>query len=184
MKKWLLTIVSLVLAVTLTACGGNESDENTLVVGATSKPHGDILEEAKNILKDEYDIDLEIKIFDDYFIFNRALDAGDLDANYFQHQPFFEDSVETNGYDLVNLGGIHIEPFGFYSKQIKSIDELKKDDVIIISNSAADYGRVLSILDKAGVIELDKNVKVQNATTKDIVSNPLNLEAGSASQPK
>lgn len=176
MKKWLLTIVSLVLAVTLTACGGNESDENTLVVGATSKPHGDILEEAKNILKDEYDIDLEIKIFDDYFIFNRALDAGDLDANYFQHQPFFEDSVETNGYDLVNLGGIHIEPFGFYSKQIKSIYELKKDDVIIISNSAADYGRVLSILDKAGVIELDKNVKVQNATTKDIVSNPLNLE--------
>lgn len=176
MKKWLLTIVSLVLAVTLTACGNSESDENTLVVGATSKPHGDILEEAKNILKDEYDIDLEIKIFDDYFIFNRALDAGDLDANYFQHQPFFEDSVETNGYDLVNLGGIHIEPFGFYSKQIKSIDELKKDDVIIISNSAADYGRVLSILDKAGVIELDKKVKVQNVTTKDIVSNPLNLE--------
>ncbi|MFR5749424.1 MAG: methionine ABC transporter substrate-binding protein, partial [Thomasclavelia spiroformis] len=68
MKKWLLTIISLVLAVTLTACGGNESDENTLVVGATSKPHGDILEEAKNILKDEYDIDLEIKIFYDYFI--------------------------------------------------------------------------------------------------------------------
>lgn len=31
-------------------------------------------------------------------------------------------------------------------------------------------------MDKAGVIELDKNVKVQNATTKDIVSNPLNLE--------
>ena len=59
MKKWLLTIISLVLAVTFTACGGNESDENTLVVGATSKPHGDILEEAKNKNEDPFIIILD-----------------------------------------------------------------------------------------------------------------------------
>lgn len=176
MKKILLVIVSLVLAVTLSGCGSSKDDENTLVVGATAKPHGEILEEAKDILKEKYQIDLEIEIFDDYFIFNKALNSGDLDANFFQHLPYFEDSVKTNDYDLVNLGGIHIEPFGFYSKQIKSVDELKKNDVIVISNSAADYGRVLSILDEAGVIELDKSVKVQNATLKDIVSNPLNLQ--------
>ena len=66
MKKLFIGIISLLLAVTLTACGGKtERDDKTLLVAATSKPHGDILEEAKNILKDDYDIDLEIKILDE-----------------------------------------------------------------------------------------------------------------------
>ena len=77
---------------------------------------------------------------------------------------------------MVNAGGVHIEPFGFYSKQIKDIKELKKNDVIVISNSVADHGRILAILDKAGVIELNSDVKVQNATIEDIKSNPLNLQ--------
>lgn len=177
MKKLFVGIICLLLAVSLTACGNSsESDEKTLTVAATSKPHGDILEEAKSILKDEYDIDLKIEILDDYYIFNRSLNNGDVDANFFQHVPFFEKDVKDNGYDLVNVGGVHIEPFGFYSKQIKDIGELKENDVIVISNSVADHGRILAILDDAGVIELDDKVKVQDATIEDIKSNPLNLE--------
>lgn len=175
MKKLLTIITSLLLVIGLTACG-SKSDENTLTVAATSKPHGDILEEAKTILKDDYDINLEIKILDDYYIFNRSLDNGDVDANYFQHVPFFEEDVEKNGYDIVNAGGIHIEPFGFYSKTIKDVSELKANDTIVISNSVADHGRILSILQSAGVIELKDDVKIQNATIEDIKANPLNLQ--------
>lgn len=177
MRKILIGIVSLLLLVTLTGCGGNnERDEQTLVVAATSKPHGDILTKAKTILKDEYDIDLEIKILDDYYIFNKSLNNGDVDANFFQHLPFFEKDVKENKYDLVNAGGVHIEPFGFYSQEIKDVKELKKNDVIVISNSVADHGRVLAILDEAEVIELDDQIKVQDATIEDIKTNPLNLE--------
>ena len=177
MKKLFIGIISLLLAVTLTACGGKtERDDKTLLVAATSKPHGDILEEAKNILKDDYDIDLEIKILDDYYIFNRSLNDSDVDANFFQHVPFFENDIKDNKYDLVNAGGVHIEPFGFYSKQIKNINELKKNDIVVISNSVADHGRILAILDEAGIIELDDKVKVQDATIEDIKTNRLNLE--------
>lgn len=177
MKKLFIGIISLLLAVTLTACGGKtERDDKTLLVAATSKPHGDILEEAKNILKDDYDIDLEIKILDDYYIFNRSLNDSDVDANFFQHVPFFEKDIKDNKYDLVNAGGVHIEPFGFYSKQIKNINELKKNDIVVISNSVADHGRILAILDEAGIIELDDKVKVQDATIEDIKANRLNLE--------
>lgn len=174
MKKIIL-LICLFLGFSLTGCQSSD-DANTLTVAATSKPHGDILEEAKDILKKDYDIDLKIEILDDYYIFNRSLDNGDVDANYFQHLPFFEDDVEKNGYDIVNAGGIHIEPFGFYSKKIDDISELKKNDVVIISNSVADHGRILSILDTAGIIELDDNVKIQEATIEDIVANPLNLK--------
>lgn len=175
MKKIFILLISLFLGFSLTGCQSGV-DTNTLTVAATSKPHGEILEEAKAILKKDYDIDLKIEILDDYYIFNKSLDNGDVDANYFQHLPFFEDDVEKNGYDIVNAGGIHIEPFGFYSKKIDNISKLKKNDVIIISNSVADHGRILSILDAAGVIKLDDSVKVQEATIEDIVSNPLNLK--------
>ena len=67
-----------------------ERDDKTLLVAATSKPHGDIWKKLKNILKDDYDIDLEIKILDDYYIFNRSLNDGDVDANFFQHVPFLK----------------------------------------------------------------------------------------------
>lgn len=177
MKKIFTGILGLLLVLTLTACGSSKNrDDKTLLVSATSKPHGDILEEAKGILKDEYDIDLEIEILDDYYIFNKSLDNGDVDANYFQHVPFFENEVEENGYDIVNAGGIHIEPFGFYSKSITDISQLKENDVVVIANSVADHGRILSILDEAGVIELNDGVKVQNATIEDIKTNSLNLE--------
>ena len=175
MKKILTILTCLLLVLGLTACKSSD-DENTLTVAATSKPHGDILEEAKSILKDEYDIDLKIEILDDYYIFNKSLDNGDVDANYFQHLPFFEEDVATNGYDLVNAGGIHSEPFGFYSKTISDVSELKENDTIVISNSVADHGRILAILANAGVIELSSDVKIQDATIEDITSNPLNLQ--------
>ena len=117
MKRLLTGIFALFLAIGLTGCGSAES-ENTLTVSATLDPHSKILEEAKPILKEKYDIDLEIKVLDDYYIFNKALDAGEVDANYFQHRPFFEGEVEEHGYKIVEAAGIHLEPFGFYSKTI------------------------------------------------------------------
>ncbi|MEG1463264.1 MAG: MetQ/NlpA family ABC transporter substrate-binding protein, partial [Anaerorhabdus sp.] len=100
----------------------------------------------------------------------------EVDANYFQHLPFFNGEVEANGYKIVNAGGIHIEPFGFYSKTIKSVDELKDGATVIISNSVADHGRILSILEKAGVITLKDGADALNATVEDIVDNPKNLK--------
>lgn len=175
MKRLLTVIFALFLAIGLTGCGSTES-ENTLTVSATLDPHSKILEEAKPILKEKYDIDLEIKVLDDYYIFNKALDAGEVDANYFQHRPFFEGEVEEHGYKIVEAAGIHLEPFGFYSKTIDSIQNIPDNAEVIISNSVADHGRILGILEDAGVIELSKDVDRLEATTKDIVSNPKNLK--------
>ena len=176
MKKLVVVLLSLLLVFGLAACGGNDkgSDEKTITVVATLDPHSKVLEFAKDILaKDGWN--LKITVVDDYYIPNKSVDAGDADANYFQHIPFFDGEVEANGYKIVNAAGIHIEPFGFYSKTIKSAAELKDGAKIVISNSVADHGRILSILDKAGVITLKAGVDALNATTADIASNPKNL---------
>lgn len=188
MKKLFKTLVVALVLVSLAACSSKPAapaettptetqtpEATVLKVSATLDPHAKILEFVAPILA-EQGIELEITVLDDYYIFNKALNDGEVDANYFQHVPFFNSEVEANGYDLVNAGGVHIEPFGFYSKTVTSIDELKDGATVIISNSVADHGRILSILEKEGVITLKDTADALTATVEDIVENPKNIK--------
>ena len=178
MKKIIALILTLACALTLGACSSNtdsKSDEKTLTVSCTLSPHCQILEFTKDIFEKDYGLTLEIIELDDYYIFNKALDAGEVDANFFQHVPFFNGEVAANGYNISNVAGIHIEPFGFYSKTIDSVDAIPDGAEVILSNSVADHGRILAILEKAGLITLATDVDRQNATVEDIIANSKNL---------
>ena len=157
MKKLLVVLFALLL---LVGCSGSKGGEEVvtdgkevITVACTAEPHATILEEAAPLLA-EKGYELKIEIWDDYYIFNSALENGDVDANYFQHIPFFNNEVSEKGYDIANAGGVHIEPFGFYSKRYTSVDEIQDGDTIVISNSVSDHGRILAILDDAGLIKL------------------------------
>ena len=125
---------ALTLAATLlvTGCGGSSgggekpaaTSEVTLKIGATPVPHAEILEEIKPDLKDQ-GINLEIVEFNDYVQPNIALNDKELDANFFQHEPYLKDFIaEHKDVKLKNAGGVHIEPMGIYSKKITKLDEL------------------------------------------------------------
>lgn len=185
MKKWLSLFLVLSFVLVLAACGtseeksdggGDKAGETTeLVVGASNVPHAEILEEAKSILK-EKGIELEIETFQDYVLPNKALESKELDANYFQHIPYLNSQIEENGYDFVNAGGIHIEPIGVYSKKYKNLDELPEGAQLIMSNSVADHGRLLSLLEAEGLIKLKEGIDKTKATTEDVVENKKNLK--------
>jgi D-methionine transport system substrate-binding protein len=192
MKKWLTTIAaSAALVLSLSACGtggGNgssdsKSDQKKLVVGASNIPHAEILEKAKPILK-EKGVDLEVKVFSDYILPNKALADKEIDANYFQHIPYMELQMKDEGYKFANAGGVHIEPIGIYSKKYKSLEELPQGAKIIMRDSVADHGRILSIFQEKGLIKLKPGVDKTKATIKDIIDNPKklkftpNIEAG------
>ena len=195
-KKFASVVTSGILALTLAACGSSSSaaastaaaaastsaaasaaaEPQTLSVIATANPHEVILNAAAPILLEKYNIKLDIIETEDYYTPNRAVNDGDADANFFQHVPFFDNEVAENGYDLVNVAGVEIEPFGFYSKKYKSLDELPDGAHIVTSNSVADHGRILSILAKAGLITLKDGVDELTATKEDIVDNPHNYD--------
>jgi D-methionine transport system substrate-binding protein len=183
MKKWVKVVFMLVIALMLAACGtskentkGGSGDNATkkLVVGASNVPHAEILEEAKPLLE-EKGIELEIVPFQDYVLPNQALNGKELDANYFQHIPYLNAQMDENGYDFVNAGGIHIEPIGVYSQKYKSLDELPDGAHIIVSSSVADHGRILTMLEKEGLITLKEGIEKTTATVDDIIENPKNL---------
>jgi len=187
MKKILGFATTVLLTAALAACGTGSissssdsttasSGENTkLVVGASVTPHAEILEQAKPLLAEE-GIDLEIQTFDDYILPNKALENGDIDANYFQHIPYLNKQIADNGYDFVNAGAIHIEPMGLYSQRIDDIADLEDGATVITSNSESDWGRILTILQDADLITLKDGVDTETATFDDIAENPKNLE--------
>ncbi|MCP3032812.1 MetQ/NlpA family ABC transporter substrate-binding protein [Halobacillus sp. A1] len=186
MKKIWTSLLFTALVLVLAACGssdeGNSSEEESegeqseITVGASSTPHAEILQEAQPLLEEE-GVTLEIEQYQDYIFPNQDLNEGTIDANYFQHIPYLEDQqAENEDYDFVNLGGIHIEPMGIYSKDFESIDEVEDGTTVLMSNSVADHGRILSLLETEGLITLDEDVEKVEATVDDIAENPKNLE--------
>lgn len=187
MRKKALALILVFLLASLVAagCGGakqsapNNSESSQakttkLVVGATAKPHAEILEVVKPMLAKE-GVDLEIKVFTDYVLLNPALDEKQIDANFFQHIPYLEDYNKKNGKNLVWVTKVHIEPMGVYSKKVKSIDEIKDGAKIGIPNDATNGGRALNVLAASGLIKLRDGVGV-TATDADIVDNPKHIK--------
>ena len=119
-RKTIIFSILLTIIFVLAGCtkaSTNEKKEDTLVVGTLPTPHGEILEYVKPMLEKE-GVKLEIKNFDDYILPNKALADNDIDANYFQHVPFFEQAIKENGYKFADAGAVHVEPMGLYSKKI------------------------------------------------------------------
>ncbi|WP_273404958.1 MetQ/NlpA family ABC transporter substrate-binding protein [Campylobacter avium] len=144
---------------------------NTLKVGASITPHAEILHFVKDKLKSE-GIDLQIFEISDDVINNSKVDSGELDANYFQHEPFLLEFNKAKGTKLVKVASIHIEPMGVYSSKHKSF-EPKDRAIISIPNDPTNESRALRIVESAGLIKLNDKEFV---TPLDIVQNPKNLK--------
>ncbi len=186
MKKVFALIAALAFsALALAGCGSQQSASSgassaasgakTLKVGATAVPHAEILEAAKPLLEKE-GITLDIVEFNDYVQPNLALNDKELDANFFQHEPYLKNFMdEHKEVKLKNAAGIHIEPMGVYSRKIKKLDELKDGATIAIPNDPTNGGRSLLLLEKAGIIKLKEGVG-EKATVGDIAENKKNIK--------
>jgi len=145
-----------------------------LVVGATQVPHAEILEVVKPVLAKE-GVELDIKVFSDYVQPNLQLADKELDANFFQHKPYLDTFNKDRGAKLVSVGLVHVEPFGGYSRKVKSLAELPEGATVAIPNDPSNSGRALLLLQKQGLIKLKDPANIV-ATPLDIVENPKKLK--------
>ena len=181
-EKLLVALLALVsLAVVAAGCGGgdkkadNGADKKvTLKVGATAVPHAEILNQIKGTLAKE-GVDLQIIEFSDYVKPNLALNDKELDANFFQHEPYLDTFVSERKMNLVSAGKVHIEPMGIYSKKIKSLNDIPEGAKIAIPNDPSNGGRALALLQSAKLLKLKDGVGVK-ATVGDIVGNDKKLK--------
>ena len=145
LTKLLLPICLCFLA--LTGCGRSSK---TIVVGASSTPHALILNETSSyISKQGYK--LEVKVFNDYVLPNYALESGELDANYFQHEPYLNEFNAANGTNLVSVLKVHFEPMGIYAGNKNNLSNYVSGDKIIVPSDKSNYDRAVTLLKENGI---------------------------------
>lgn len=157
-----------------TGAAAETESKGTITVAATSVPHAEILEAAKPILA-EQGWDLQITEFQDYVQPNEVVEAGDFDANYFQHVPYLDSFNEEKGTHLVAVGNIHYEPLGIYPGTESDLNAISDGATIAVPNDTTNEARALLLLQDNGLITLKDGAGIE-ATVKDIAENPHNIK--------
>ena len=154
--------IALVSAIALSGISGSALADTTLRIGVTPVPHADIVNFIKPTLEKE-GVKLEVVEFNDYIQPNLALDAGELDANYFQTIPYLEEMVKSRGLNL------HI------SKKVKRLADIPAGAKVAVPSDPTNEGRALKVLEHAGLIKLKDGATLLSGIG-DIVSNPKKLK--------
>ncbi|WP_300381330.1 MetQ/NlpA family ABC transporter substrate-binding protein [Clostridium sp.] len=179
-RKTILSVLLIgALAIGVIGCGakntdkaGNGKEDKTITIGVSPVPHKEIVEAIKPDLEAKgYTVD--IVEFTDYVTPNTALEEGDLDANYFQHISYLNESNEGKGLNLTYTAAIHLEPLGIYSKRVKTLEEVKDGARVAVPNDPSNEARALRLLEAKGLIKLKDGELI---TVQDITENPKNLK--------
>lgn len=188
LKKLLLAGITAVLAVGLLAgCQngqnngsvenkGNEGEKKggKIVVAASPTPHTEILKQVVDDLK-EKGYELEIKEFSDYIQPNLVVDSGEIDANFFQHQPYLDDFNKEKGTKIVSVAKVHYEPLAVYPGKSEDLKQINDGATIAVPNDTTNEARALLLLETNGLIRIKEGAGL-TATKKDIVENPHNID--------
>jgi len=153
---------------------GAAAHAEKLSVAATPVPHAELLEYVKPALAKQ-GVELDVKVFTDYVQPNLQVAQKQLDVNFFQHKPYLDEFNANRGTELVQVGQVHVEPFGAYSRKVKSVDALPEGATVAIPNDPSNGGRALLLLANHGLIKL-KDPENILATARDVAENPKKLK--------
>ncbi len=184
-KRLLLAVLILALAISAFACANNEpkpseetpSDKTELTkitVAASPVPHAEILKQVKSDLADK-GYELEVVEFADYVQPNMVVEAGDIDANFFQHKPYLDNFNEEKGTSIVSVASVHFEPLGIYPGKSNDLSNIPDGATIAVPNDTTNEARALLLLEANGIITIKEGAGL-TATKKDVVDNPYNVD--------
>ncbi len=192
MKKFYISVLSLLAAVTLTACGSNggdktadsseqavsqsttDAEDKVIKVASQAPPMTDVVKVAAEVAKED-GWEIQLVQVNDNVAYNDMVSSKEADASFAQHKPFMEKYNSEKGTDLVAIQPIYDAKVGFYSKDYQSADEIPEGTKVAIPDDVSNEGRALAILAEQGLITLKDGVGV-NGTIKDVVENPKNFE--------
>lgn len=175
--KTKLTIIGVIIAIVIIGLvvwnQQKKSASDELVIGISpsfAKPLQVAAVEAK-----QQGLNVKLVEFSDWNTPNITLNHGDIDANFFQHQPFLDNAKKETDFKIKAFAKGAATHVGLYSKKIKSFDELKDGAKVVVPNDPVNQGRALLLLQQAKLITL-KDPKNHLSNLKDIASNPKNLQ--------
>ncbi|MFT4268669.1 MAG: MetQ/NlpA family ABC transporter substrate-binding protein [Xenophilus sp.] len=155
-----------------------------LRIQATPTPQGDILRYVQK-LADADGNGLKLKVIENASVDpNQLLLKGDIDANLYQHQPYFASWLARHpeGKDkLIPAATLLVNVFGLYSSKFKSVKDIPEGASLLVPNEQTNLPRALFILQNEGLLKLshsksDGSPAALAIDEKSIVSNPKKLK--------
>jgi D-methionine transport system substrate-binding protein len=148
-----------------------------LKVGSRNSTTEDVLKFIQKEIAPSHGLDFQIVTIADSVKINDALKNGEIDANFFQHEPFMRQAAKRLNADFVMLNRSYTTVTGLYSKRlkIKSINEIPTGTTIAISNDDSNQDRALKFLKHIDLINL-KNKSAEYYSVKDVIKHPKNLQ--------
>lgn len=120
-------------------------------------------------------LDVQVIEFSDWATPNIALDAGDIDLNYYQNSNYLTNAVRSKGFKLTSVQAGILSYLGLYSSKYNSLSDLPNGAKVAIASDPVNVGRGLRLLQHAGLITLRPDTGLLG-TQADIVSNPKKLQ--------
>jgi D-methionine transport system substrate-binding protein len=140
---------------------------------------------AENLLKfitDEvapaHGITIEPTKIDNLIEINRAVDAGTVAGNFFEHQPFLNDAIAANGFKLTLAAPTFTWDQASYSDKYKSWDQVPNGAKVALRDDPA--GQAIALLDLAHdkqiTLKPGKDTIAGLPQLSDIQTNPKNYQ--------
>ena len=153
-----------------------DASKKQLVIGGTAGSNIDQLQYGIVPLLQKKGYKVKLVEFNDYVQPNLALNDGSLDANFFQHEVYFNQFKGDRKLDLVALTQGPIAPMGVYSKQRKSLADLKEGDRVALPNDPSNLARGILLLQQAGLVKIKEGVNPLRVSELDLASNPKKIK--------
>src|SRR5699024_8865178 len=174
--RFLLGTFSIAAAITLTACGLTDNDDQSISMILTESGP---FQEPTNIAIDKLEEDgwtLDTTYVTDIVQPNQVVSNGEYDVNYFQHLAYLRQFNADYDLDVEPLFAVFQAPAGIYSERHDSIDDLPHGAQIALPVDRANNGRGLLLLHEAGLLDIDNSVEVTELSQEDILDNPNDFE--------
>ncbi|PIG09715.1 MetQ/NlpA family ABC transporter substrate-binding protein [Comamonas sp. 26] len=180
-RRRFLAVAALAMAgttalVTALPVAAQDTSKKQLVIGGTAGSNIDQLQAGIVPILQKKGYKVKLVEFNDYVQPNLALADGSLDANFFQHEVYFNQFKSDRKLDLAALVQGPIAPMGVYSKQRKSLADLKEGDRVALPNDASNLARGILLLQQAGLVKLKEGVNPLRVSELDLASNPKKIK--------
>lgn len=132
---------------------------------------------ADNVAPD-HGITIEPVQIDNLIEINRAVDAGKVAGNFFEHQPFLNDAIAANGFQLTLAAPTFTWDQATYSDKYRGWEQLPRGAKIALRDDPA--GQAIALLDLAEADQITlkpgKDTVAGLPQLSDIASNPKNYQ--------
>ena len=180
-RRGFLAVAALAVAgsaalVTALPAAAQDASKKQLVIGGTAGSNIDQLQAGIVPILQKKGYKVKLVEFNDYVQPNLALADGSLDANFFQHEVYFNQFKGDRKLDLTALVQGPIAPMGVYSKQRKSLVDLREGDRVALPNDASNLARGILLLQQAGLVKLKEGVNPLRVSELDLAWNPKKIK--------